>query len=69
MRPVIPELSDLHKLPLTQQPSYEDPAQAAVIVEQLRKLPPLVFAGECDNLKSQLAEVAAGKAFLLQGGD
>src|SRR5262245_33461626 len=32
-------------------------------------MPPLVFAGECDELKSRLAAVAAGKAFLLQGGD
>ena len=31
--------------------------------------PPLVFAGECDQLKAQLATVAAGEAFLLQGGD
>jgi 3-deoxy-7-phosphoheptulonate synthase len=36
---------------------------------QLRGMPPLVFAGEARRLKSHLAEVAAGKAFLLQGGD
>ena len=36
---------------------------------QLRSYPPLVFAGEARNLKARLAEVAAGKAFLLQGGD
>lgn len=38
-------------------------------VAQLREFPPLVFAGECDALKARLADVAAGKAFLLQGGD
>jgi 3-deoxy-7-phosphoheptulonate synthase len=38
-------------------------------VAKLAKQPPLVFAGECDNLRAKLAEVAAGKAFLLQGGD
>ena len=32
-------------------------------------MPPLVFAGECDELKAKLADVARGKAFLLQGGD
>ena len=32
-------------------------------------MPPLVFAGECDDLKAKLADVARGKAFLLQGGD
>src|SRR4051794_1334614 len=32
-------------------------------------MPPLVFAGECDDLKGRLADVAAGRAFLLQGGD
>ncbi len=39
------------------------------MAEQLSKLPPLVFAGECDRLRSQLAAVARGEAFLLQGGD
>ncbi|MEO0619342.1 MAG: 3-deoxy-7-phosphoheptulonate synthase class II, partial [Pseudomonadota bacterium] len=36
---------------------------------QIKKMPPLVFAGETRDLKSQLADVAQGKAFLLQGGD
>lgn len=35
----------------------------------LSALPPLVFAGEARALRSQLAEVAAGRAFLLQAGD
>ena len=35
----------------------------------LQGLPPLVFAGECDQLKERLAAVARGEAFLLQGGD
>jgi len=38
-------------------------------VATLKKLPPLVFAGECDNLKEKIAEAAAGRAFWLQGGD
>ena len=36
---------------------------------QLAALPPLVFAGECDQLTERLAAVAKGEAFLLQGGD
>ena len=36
---------------------------------RLRTMPPLVFAGECDDLKDKLAAVSRGEAFLLQGGD
>jgi 3-deoxy-7-phosphoheptulonate synthase len=38
-------------------------------VAELKSLPPLVFAGECDELKARIADAAAGKAFWLQGGD
>ena len=38
-------------------------------MRKLGSLPPLVFAGECDQLKERLALVARGQAFLLQGGD
>ncbi|HYD87533.1 MAG TPA: 3-deoxy-7-phosphoheptulonate synthase class II [Vitreimonas sp.] len=48
---------------------YPDPDALARVERQLRSYPPLVFAGEARNLKASLAEVAAGKAFLLQGGD
>lgn len=48
---------------------YPDADALARVEQQLRTYPPLVFAGEARNLKAQLAEVAAGKAFLLQGGD
>ena len=36
---------------------------------KLAKLPPLVFAGEIESLKEQLAAASRGEAFLLQGGD
>jgi 3-deoxy-7-phosphoheptulonate synthase len=39
------------------------------VLEQLRVLPPLVFAGESRELTESLAAVAEGKAFLLQAGD
>jgi len=55
-----------------QQPNWpggHDGAQMKRAVADLRALPPLVFAGECDDLKAKIAEAAAGRAFWLQGGD
>ncbi|ROR55578.1 3-deoxy-D-arabinoheptulosonate-7-phosphate synthase [Luteococcus japonicus] len=65
----VPTLEELHALPKVQQPTYDDPAEVERVTDQLRHLPPLVFAGECDELREKLAEVAQGRAFLLQGGD
>ncbi len=65
----IPDLASLHALGPAQQPSYPDPAAVDAAVARLRTMPPLVFAGECDELKDKLAAVARGEAFLLQGGD
>jgi len=48
---------------------YPDAAAVARVERELRALPPLVFAGEARRLRSLLAEVAEGRAFLLQGGD
>ncbi|WP_033233267.1 class II 3-deoxy-7-phosphoheptulonate synthase [Ponticaulis koreensis] len=48
---------------------YPDESRLAAVEEQLKSYPPLVFAGEARRLRKRLAEVAAGKAFLLQGGD
>src|SRR5262249_41814160 len=56
-------------LPVTQQPTYPDAAAVARVVAQLSKLPPLVTCWEIESLKGQLAEAAAGRRFLLQGGD
>jgi 3-deoxy-7-phosphoheptulonate synthase len=52
-----------------QQPTYPDRSAVDAAVAKLRSVPPLVFAGECDELKAKLAAVAQGEAFLLQGGD
>jgi 3-deoxy-7-phosphoheptulonate synthase len=52
-----------------QQPDWPDRARLQSVVRGLEKLPPLVFAGECEQLKERLAKVARGEAFLLQGGD
>jgi 3-deoxy-7-phosphoheptulonate synthase len=55
--------------PALQQPLYPDPEALARAVAELAKLPPLVTSWEVEALKRQLAEAAAGRAFLLQGGD
>src|SRR3974390_55159 len=57
------------KKPILQVPDYPDRAALAEVEKQLETFPPLVFAGEARNLKKALARVAAGEAFLLQGGD
>jgi 3-deoxy-7-phosphoheptulonate synthase len=55
--------------PGRQLPDYPDAEALARVEAQLSRYPPLVFAGEARNLKKKLADVAAGRAFLLQGGD
>ncbi|MCC0057489.1 MAG: 3-deoxy-7-phosphoheptulonate synthase class II [Rhodobiaceae bacterium] len=57
------------KLPALHLPAYPDAEALASVEEQLSTFPPLVFAGEARKLKDQLAQVAKGNGFLLQGGD
>lgn len=55
-----------------QQPQWPGGVEGEAVqaaVATLSKLPPLVFAGECDNLKARIAEAQEGRAFWLQGGD
>ncbi len=66
---MIPDLAALHTLGAAQQPTYADPVAVDAAVARLRTAPPLVFAGECDDLKEKIAAVSRGEAFLLQGGD
>lgn len=61
--------SSWRNFPIEQVPSFQDEALLKDVESRLASYPPLVFAGEARNLKSQLADVAAGNAFLLQGGD
>jgi 3-deoxy-7-phosphoheptulonate synthase len=67
MKPWTP--SSWRERPVLQQPQYDDPEELARCLAQLRELPPLVVADEADYLREQLAEAAAGRRFLLQGGD
>jgi 3-deoxy-7-phosphoheptulonate synthase len=55
--------------PVKQAPDYPDAKEVASAEATLKRYPPLVFAGEARRLKAALANVSAGKAFLLQGGD
>lgn len=52
-----------------QMPDYPDQVQLDAACAQLKLFPPLIFSGEVEALRKHLAEVAAGRAFLLQGGD
>ncbi|WP_460946636.1 class II 3-deoxy-7-phosphoheptulonate synthase [Okibacterium endophyticum] len=56
-------------LPIKQQPVWADPDAVGRASAQIATLPPLVFAGEVDDLRDRLAVAARGEAFVLQGGD
>ena len=51
------------------QPVYDNVPKLNKITKKMKKLPPLVFAGEVRELKCELAKCADGKGFLLQAGD
>jgi 3-deoxy-7-phosphoheptulonate synthase len=55
--------------PAAQQPDWPDPAAVAHVRAVLESVPPVVLPPEVDRLTSRLADVANGRAFLLQGGD
>src|SRR5262245_37498087 len=55
--------------PAGQQPDWPDGDGLHRALKTIASYPPLVFAGEARSLQSSLAEVAAGRAFLLQAGD
>ncbi|WP_280724652.1 3-deoxy-7-phosphoheptulonate synthase class II [Kitasatospora sp. MAA4] len=64
-----PLLDPPHVLPAQQQPDWPDRAALRAVTAELASYPPLVFAAECDRLRTRLAAAARGEAFLLQGGD
>lgn len=66
---VLEGLDHWRTLPIKQQPIWDDLAEVAAVSKTLSTLPPLVFAGEVDQLRERLAVAARGEAFLLQGGD
>ena len=56
-------------LPAAQQPVWPDAARLDEVTAELAVVPPLVFAGECDQLMTDLGKAARGEAFVLMGGD
>jgi 3-deoxy-7-phosphoheptulonate synthase len=66
---VIKGLDHWRTLAIKQQPRWPDPEVVTRVTQELATVPPLVFAGEVDQLRERLAKVARGEAFLLQGGD
>jgi 3-deoxy-7-phosphoheptulonate synthase len=66
---VIDGLDHWRELPIAQQPAWPSADALAAASAELSSLPPLVFAGEVDILRTRLASAARGEAFLLQGGD
>lgn len=66
---VIAGLDHWRMLPIKQQPEWPDEDAVQRASAELATLPPLVFAGEVDQLRTRLAQAARGEAFLLQGGD
>ena len=66
---VLKGLDNYRNLTAAQQPTWTDQAKLQAARDELAVLPPLVFAGEVDTLRTRLAAAAEGKAFLLQGGD
>lgn len=56
-------------LPAEHQPRWPDETELNAVVDFLRTLPPLVFAGETDQLSEEMAEASRGRAFVLMGGD
>lgn len=66
---VIAGLDYWRTLPVKQQPEWPDQNAVEAVSRDLASFPPLVFAGEVDNLRDRLAAAANGQAFLLQGGD
>ncbi|MFI7483021.1 class II 3-deoxy-7-phosphoheptulonate synthase [Kocuria sp. M1R5S2] len=64
-----PGLDDWRDLAADQQPTWRDHPAFTSSIAELNAVPPLVFAGEVDQLRSRLGEVANGQAFFLQGGD
>jgi 3-deoxy-7-phosphoheptulonate synthase len=63
------EPTSWRRYPAAQQPVWPDPATLDAALDELRAMPPLVFAGEARTLRNQLARVSEGNGFLLHAGD
>ena len=66
---VLSGLDHWRTLPAKQQPTWPSQEALSAVTTELASSPPLVFAGEADQLREHLAAASRGEAFLLQGGD
>lgn len=66
---IFEELDGYRALEAKQQPTWPDTSALEAVQNELSTQPPLVFAGEVDQLRERLASAARGEAFVLQGGD
>ncbi|MBD8061160.1 class II 3-deoxy-7-phosphoheptulonate synthase [Oceanitalea stevensii] len=66
---VLRGLDNWRDLPASQQPEWRSAEELRAVTDELAVSPPLVFAGEADQLREHLAKASRGEAFLLQGGD
>ena len=62
-------LDDALARPAAQQPEWPDAEHVRQVRTVLESVPPITVPAEIDRLHGRLAEVALGRAFLLQGGD
>src|SRR5438445_1214920 len=51
------------------QPDWPEAAELEDVTDELRRMPPLVLAGEARSLRGPLAAVSKGDGFLLHAGD
>ncbi|MGP4014959.1 class II 3-deoxy-7-phosphoheptulonate synthase [Saccharopolyspora sp. 5N708] len=66
---ILAEIDVALELPAAQQPEWPNPSVVAEVRELLKQVPPVTVSGEVEQLRKNLASVAHGEAFLLQGGD
>lgn len=63
------DLDAYRSLEAKQQPVWPDSDAVQAASDELASQPPLIFAGEADQLRDRIAAASRGEAFLLQGGD
>ena len=63
------ESKQLEKKVALHQPAYQNALELQKTITRMKKLPPLVFAGEVRQLKNELIKCTNGTGFLLQAGD
>ena len=52
-----------------QIPEYDSQVELSHMLSELRSVPPIVFPGEVERAKAQIADASEGRRFILQGGD